>query len=71
MPIVLNKLFAIIGFAWTVRVYALIILLTAGTACLVMTPKKVAFKHGPLINVNYFKDPKFTLFVIGRISRYL
>ncbi|EGD87188.1 hypothetical protein H112_05721 [Trichophyton rubrum D6] len=65
VPIALGKLFATIGFAWTVRVYALIILLTAGTACLVMTPKKVAFKHGPLINVNYFKDPKFTLFVIA------
>ncbi|DAA78787.1 TPA_exp: Uncharacterized protein A8136_2572 [Trichophyton benhamiae CBS 112371] len=65
IPIVLSKLFTTIGFAWTVRVYALIILLTAGTACLVMTPKKVAFKHGPLINVSYFKDLKFTLFVIA------
>ncbi|KAB8070000.1 putative MFS monocarboxylate transporter [Aspergillus leporis] len=67
-PLVLERLFPMIGFAWATRVIALICLVLVIFACLLVKsrlPKKPASKENVLPDFRIFRDPKFALTTAG------
>ena len=67
-PLALQKLFPEVGFAWTIRILALIFLVTLTLACILIRsrlPKKPFVKENVLPDFRIFKEPKFALATAG------
>lgn len=65
----LRNLFPAIGFAWSVRIYALIVFTLLTTACLLIKPRATGKKaSGPIFRPAIFKDKIYTCWVLGTFS---
>ncbi|PLB45603.1 putative MFS monocarboxylate transporter [Aspergillus steynii IBT 23096] len=67
-PLILERLFPKIGWAWATRVVALICLILVVFACLLIKsrlPKKPASKENVLPDFTIFREPKFALTTAG------
>ncbi|OJJ35492.1 hypothetical protein ASPWEDRAFT_155349 [Aspergillus wentii DTO 134E9] len=67
-PLILEKMFPKIGFAWATRAVALICLVLVITATILIRsrlPKKPASKENVLPDFRIFREPKFALTTIG------
>jgi MFS family permease len=64
-PIVIGRLIPQIGFGWTVRVVALLQLVTLIIAVIVMKSRLPPRKAGPLVEPKTFLQPSYTLYTIG------
>lgn len=67
-PLILEKLFPKIGFAWATRAIGLICLVSLITGCLLIKsrlPKKPFSKENIMPDFRIFRDPKFTLTTLG------
>ncbi|KAF5856002.1 hypothetical protein ETB97_008038 [Aspergillus alliaceus] len=67
-PLILEKLFPMIGFPWATRVVGLICLILLIIACLLVKsrlPKKPASKENVLPDFRIFREPKFALTTAG------
>ncbi|KAE9374147.1 MFS general substrate transporter [Stipitochalara longipes BDJ] len=65
-PIMLRQLFQQVGFEWAVRIYAIIIFGTVGSACVLIQPQRSSNKAAPLhAQLRYFKDPIYITFVLA------
>lgn len=64
-PIVLQKLIPQIGFGWSVRIVALIQIVTLAISNLVMKSRLPPRKAGPLVEPKAFLQPSYTLYTIG------
>ncbi|KAB8270149.1 major facilitator superfamily domain-containing protein [Aspergillus minisclerotigenes] len=67
-PLILEKLFPMIGFAWATRVVGLICLILVIISCLLVKsrlPKKPASKENVLPDFRIFREPKFALTTAG------
>ncbi|KAE8348987.1 putative MFS monocarboxylate transporter [Aspergillus coremiiformis] len=67
-PLILEKLFPLIGFSWATRVVGLICLILVLLACLLVKsrlPKKPASKENVLPDFRIFREPKFALTTAG------
>lgn len=63
-PLLLQKLFDTVGFAWATRVVALICLICLVTACLLVRsrlPKKLISKENILPDLSILREPEFLL----------
>lgn len=67
-PLILERLFPEIGWAWATRVVALICLVLVVVACILIKsrlPKKPASKENVLPDFTIFREPKFALTTAG------
>ncbi|MCJ1442327.1 MAG: hypothetical protein MMC23_002821 [Stictis urceolatum] len=64
-PAVIERLLPRIGFAWTVRVIAFIMLFTQCIAYAFLKPRLPPRKTGPLVEWGAFKEPPYALFAVG------
>ncbi|KAE8144377.1 putative MFS monocarboxylate transporter [Aspergillus avenaceus] len=67
-PLILERLFPVIGWAWATRVVALICLILVIVSCLLVKsrlPKKPASKENMLPDFRIFREPKFALTTAG------
>ncbi|KAL1848133.1 hypothetical protein VTK73DRAFT_10206 [Phialemonium thermophilum] len=73
LPIMMNKMIPEVGFPWTVRTVAFLILFLCGVACLTVR-SRLPPRPRPLVPSEYlggFKEPAFTLTVLGSFFFYL
>jgi MFS family permease len=62
-PIMLNRLFAQVGFKWAVRIAAFVMLACLITANILIRPRLPPRQRGSFIELHHFKDPAFSLLV--------
>ncbi|EKM51453.1 uncharacterized protein PHACADRAFT_166015 [Phanerochaete carnosa HHB-10118-sp] len=70
LPIMVSRLFRTIGFAWTVRVAALLTLFCYAVAILISRtrlPRKPLPKPQQLVDFGGFKDPRYLTLAIGSV----
>lgn len=61
----LRNLFPTIGFAWSVRIYALIVFTLLSLACVLIKPRASQKASGPMFRISIFKDKVYTCWVLG------
>ena len=54
-----------VGFAWTVRTMGFVILTNAVVVIVLIRPRRLPRKNGPLIELAAFKDPWYSFFGLG------
>lgn len=64
-PTIARQLLPILGFGWTVRVMGFIMLAFGLTYCSLLRPRLPPRKSGPLLELSAFKEPPYSLFLIG------
>jgi predicted MFS family arabinose efflux permease len=64
-PITLEKLIPQIGFAWSVRTIALIMIATLAISNLTLRSRLPPRKAGPLIEPKAFLQPSYSLYTVG------
>jgi MFS family permease len=64
-PLIAQQLLPKVGFGWTVRVMAFVILFNTIIVLLVARVRLPPRKTGPIVEWNAFKEPSYTLFCIG------
>jgi len=64
-PTVARQLLPRIGFAWTVRVMGFMMLAVGAVYCFLLQPRLPPRKSGPLLELRAFKEPSYSLFLIG------
>ena len=64
-PAIIRQLLPKIGFAWTVRVLGLIMLINLIIANIFLRTRIAPRKTGPIVDLSAFKDVAYTLFAIG------
>lgn len=64
-PTVARQLLPRIGFAWTVRVMAFMMLAIGAVYCSLLRPRLPPRKSGPLLELHAFREPPYTIFLIG------
>ncbi|PKY06467.1 putative MFS monocarboxylate transporter [Aspergillus campestris IBT 28561] len=67
-PLILERLFPLVGFAWATRVIALICLILVVVACLLVKsrlPKKPASRENVLPDFRILREPRFALTTAG------
>jgi len=67
-PIMLERLIQNIGFGWSVRAYALVMVATQAVAFMVIKPRRPGKAPGKLLDLQYFKDPIYVSFVLGEFT---
>jgi MFS family permease len=64
-PSMARMLLPTIGFGWTLRAMGFIQLVTFAVALLCGKPKQASKKSAPILDWASFKDPPFTLYLVG------
>lgn len=66
LPILLRNLFPAVGFAWSVRIYALIVLILLSVACILIKPRAALKTSGPMFRLSIFKDKVYSCWLFGK-----
>ncbi|KAG6023677.1 hypothetical protein E4U41_001955 [Claviceps citrina] len=64
-PLMAQQLLPKIGFAWTVRALALVVLLSSAMVYLLVQPRLPPRKSGPIVEMAAFKESTYLLFAIS------
>lgn len=64
-PSLARHLLPRIGFAWTVRAMAFMMLGVGACYCVLLKPRLPPRKSGPVLELSAFKEPAYSLFLIG------
>jgi MFS family permease len=64
-PTIARQLIPILGFAWTVRVMGFIMLAVGSLYCSLLKPRLPPRKSGPLFEWSAFREPAYSLYLIG------
>lgn len=64
-PTIIRQLLPIIGFAWTVRVMGFIMLGVGSCYAYLLKPRLPPRKSAPLFELSAFREPPYSLFIIG------
>ncbi|KAF2703404.1 MFS general substrate transporter, partial [Pleomassaria siparia CBS 279.74] len=69
-PTIARQLLPKIGFSWTLRVMAFLILVLGACYCSILKPRLPPRRSGPLLEPSAFKELPYTLYVIGMFFVY-
>ena len=69
-PTIARQLLPRIGFAWTVRVMAFVMLAVGTCYCSLLKPRLPPRKRGPLLELSAFKELPYTLYLVGNFFVY-
>ncbi|CAI6306745.1 unnamed protein product [Periconia digitata] len=64
-PTIIRQLLPILGFAWTVRTMAFLMLGVGSVYAFLLTPRLPPRKSAPLFELSAFREPPYALYVIG------
>lgn len=64
-PLIAQQLLPRVGFAWTVRVMGLVVLVASGIIMALVRTRLPPRKAGPLVDLTAFKDPTYVLFAMS------
>ncbi|KAF2800422.1 MFS general substrate transporter [Melanomma pulvis-pyrius CBS 109.77] len=64
-PTIARQLLPKLGFAWTVRIMAFVMLAVGACYCSLLKPRLPPRKTGPLLELSAFTELRYTLYVIG------
>jgi hypothetical protein len=65
-PILIRQLLPLVGFTWTVRCLAMVVLASNGTSLVLMHPRLRQGMSKPFtFNISIFLDSPYVLFVLG------
>ncbi|KAJ4341497.1 hypothetical protein N0V95_007226 [Ascochyta clinopodiicola] len=64
-PTIARQLMPRIGFPWTVRIMGFMMLAVGAMYCSLLKPRLPPRKSGPLFEFNAFREPPYSLFLIG------
>ncbi|KJK60654.1 monocarboxylate transporter 1 [Aspergillus parasiticus SU-1] len=70
-PAIANSSLSILGFPWTIRILGLISTITHIPCILFMKPRLLPRNTGPILELQAFKEPPYTLFNIGMFLNFL
>ena len=66
-PIIARQLLDRVGIGWTVRVMGCVFLANAVLALVIIRPRPMSRKKGPLVELSSFRDPWYTTFSLGML----
>ena len=64
-PTIARQLMPKIGFPWTVRIMGFMMLVVGSVYCSLLKPRLPPRKSGPMFEFSAFKEPPYSLFLIG------
>jgi MFS family permease len=64
-PTIARQLLPRIGFPWTVRVMGFIMLAIGSLYCSLLKPRLPPRKSGPIVDLSAFKEPPYSIFLLG------
>ena len=64
-PTIARQLLPQIGFPWTVRIMGFMMLVVGSVYCSLLKPRLPPRKSGPMFEFSAFKEPPYSLFLIG------